>query len=249
MIGEVAATGKILAFVSGSGGVGRSAICAHIAAALSQQGRRVLCVDCDAEKGCLDLYLGLGQEMALSFLDICRGDYPLQSACVHPQLPLLRFLSAPVHFDSAAPCLQAFPAMIRRAADSFDYVLLDGGSLGSPGFSLAAGACDAGVLVTGFDPAALRTAHWAGQQLELLRKPARLIVNRVTTKALKTMQLTIDDVMDQVGLPLLGIVPEDPHVPLCTTGRSPFPGKQPAAAACSRIAMRIQGNTIPVSIR
>lgn len=246
----VAATGKILAFLSGNGGVGRSALCAYIAAALSQQGRRVLCIDCDAPKGCLEQYLDIRQEMALSFLDLCRGDYALDKVFAHPRLALLRFASAPILFDPRDLPLEDFGDLVRQAAQRFDFVLLDGGSLGSSGFRLASQFCDQAILVTGFDGPALLMAHRAAQSLEVMGKTnVRLIVNRAHGKLLRSFGLTVDDIMDRVGLPLLGLVPEDPAVPLSATGLSPFPGKKPAFAACSRIAMRLQGTTVPISIR
>ena len=62
------------------------------------------------------------------------------------------------------------------------------------------------------------------------------------------MGLTVDDIMDQAGLPLLGIVPEDPDVTLAAAFNRPLLGysRKGAAAACKRIASRIQG--MPVAI-
>ena len=63
------------------------------------------------------------------------------------------------------------------------------------------------------------------------------------------MNLTVDDIMDQSGLPLLGIVPEDRNVVLAAAFRQPLLGytNKGAAAACRRIAKRIQGITVPIS--
>ena len=51
-----------------------------------------------------------------------------------------------------------------------------------------------------------------------------------------------------VGLPLLGIVPEDQNVVLAAAFRQPLLGYtgKGAAAACRRIAKRITGLTVPV---
>ena len=66
-----------------------------------------------------------------------------------------------------------------------------------------------------------------------------------------TMDVTIDDVMDSAGLPLLGIVPEDTNVTLAASfGKSLLrQTKKGAAAACRRIAKRIQGIPEPINIR
>ena len=82
------------------------------------------------------------------------------------------------------------------------------------GFRLAAGLASRQLLVAGPDPAALRDGARTGEILELMGKPdVRLVVNRVNPRLYRAMGLTVDDVMDMVGYPLLGLVPEDKNVP------------------------------------
>ena len=82
------------------------------------------------------------------------------------------------------------------------------------------------------------------------KQQIRLIVNRIDRKTLRKMGLTVDDIMDQSGLPLLGLVPEDENVILSAALRQPLLGygKKGAAAACRRIAKRIQGLSVPVKL-
>ena len=108
------------------------------------------------------------------------------------------------------------------------------------------------ILVTGADPASVRDAARAGQLLELMgKKQVRIIVNRVNEKLYSTVKVTVDDVMDRAGLPLLGIVPEDSAVTLAAAFGVPLLKytKKGAAAACCRIAKRIQGLPVPIPIR
>ena len=53
---------------------------------------------------------------------------------------------------------------------------------------------------------------------------------------------------DEAGLPLLGIVPEDQKVVLSAAFRKPLLTytKKGAAAACKRIALRLQGVPVPI---
>ena len=89
------------------------------------------------------------------------------------------------------------------------------------GFRLTAQFADRFLLVTGAGPAAVRDASRVGDLLELMgKKNIRLIVNRVDKSMLGTVCLTIDDVMDAAGLPLAGIVPEDPPCDPCGILRS-----------------------------
>lgn len=243
--------GEVIAIVSGKGGPGKTSLCAGVAMALAQQGKQVLCIDCDVRKGDLDISLGIQEQMALSFLDICRGDYPLDQSLQHPGYPNLRYLSAPIQYSAQDLEEPAFAAILRRAKEKMDYVLLDGGTLGSPGFSLAAQNADRCVLVTGFDVAATRAAERAGQALELLgQQNVRMVVSPVQPKTMAAMGITVDDVMDRAGLPLLGIVPADAQVPLAAASGKPLLHfSKKAAAAYIRIAKRIQGIPVPVPTR
>lgn len=84
------------------------------------------------------------------------------------------------------------------------------------------------------------------------KKNIRLIVNRVDKSMLGTVCLTIDDVMDAAGLPLAGIVPEDPHVTLAASFGQSLLRYSPnckAAKASRRIARRIQGFHEPIALR
>ena len=116
---------------------------------------------------------------------------------------------------------------------------------------VGAGTGDRVLLVTGPDPAAVRDATRAGEVLELMgKRDVRMIVNRINKKMYETLRLTVDDVMDEAGLPLLGLVPEDPNVTLAAAFRQPLLGytRRGAAAACRRIAKRIQGYAVSVRL-
>ena len=98
----------------------------------------------------------------------------------------------------------------------------------------------------------MRDAARAGQLLEHMGKTnARIVVNRVAKKMVASMSVTVDDVMDGTGLPLLGLVPEDPNVTLAAAFGKPLlkMTKKGAAKACRSIAKRIQGLPEPLSIR
>lgn len=60
------------------------------------------------------------------------------------------------------------------------------------------------------------------------------------------MNATIDDVMDGVGLPLLGVVPEDTAVTLAAAEGKPLVQYtwRGAALACLNIARRLRGQRV-----
>ena len=235
--------GELFAVVSGKGGTGKTSLCAALATALSKEGKRVLCIDCDVGLRNLDISLGLSECGALSFWDVSEGGYSLEDAFRHPVYPTLAFLTAPMNCPVEKINAAAFGEMLSRARQLYDYVFLD-----------APAGVDAGfLLVTGAGPAAVRDASRVGDLLELMgKKNIRLIVNRVDKSMLGTVCLTIDDVMDAAGLPLAGIVPEDPHVTLAASFGQSLLRYSPnckAAKASRRIARRIQGFHEPIALR
>ena len=242
--------GELIAVLSGKGGTGKTSVCAGVAQALSQMGQKVLCVDCDIGLRNLDIALGLSEVGTISFLDVCRGEYALDMATNHPVYPNLYFLTAPIGCTADSVDPLEFAQMLNEARKHFHYILLDAPAGIEAGFQLAAKAADRVILVTGSDPASIRDARQAGDVLELMgKRNIRLVVNRINKKMAAAMNLTVDDIMDQAGLPLLGIVPEDPNVVLAAAFRQPLLGytRKGAAAACRRIAKRIQGLTVPVT--
>ena len=245
--------GELIAVLSGKGGTGKTSVCAGIATALASSGLNILCIDCDVGLRNLDISLAMSDSGALSFLDISEGDYPLSQAAPHPVFPSLHFLTAPLNRSPESIDLESFGHMLTGARARYDYIFLDAPAGIDAGFRLATTFADRCILVTGPSPAAIRDASRVGEMLELMGKEnIRLIVNRINRRLFADMSLTVDDVMDDTGFPLLGIIPEDPNVTLAAAFSQPLLLHRPrcgAAQACRRIADRIQGLPVPIKTR
>ena len=245
--------GELFAVLSGKGGTGKTSVCAGIATALAAAGKRVLCIDCDVGLRNLDISLGLPGSTALSFLDVCEGGYPLEQAEQHPDFPTLFFLTAPMNRSAEQIDPAPFGEMLRSARNGFDYIFLDAPAGVDAGFRLVSAVADRFLVVTGAGPAAVRDASRVADLLELAGKQqVRLVVNRVDRTMLSTVHVTIDDVMDTAGLPLMGVVLEDPNVTLAAAFGKPvlkYARRSDAAKAYQRIARRIQGLSEPMKLR
>ena len=243
--------GELIAVLSGKGGTGKTTVTAGVASALALAGKSVLCIDCDVGLRNLDIALGISDLQALSFVEVYSGEYTLQDATRHPRFTNLAFLTAPVSCRADEIDETAFSQLLQQARKEFQYIFLDAPAGVERGFDLAAKYAERIILVTGSDPASVRDAERAGQLLELMGKTnVRLVVNRVNKKMVSSMGITVDDIMDQAGLPLLGLVPEDPYVVLSAAFQKPllsYPRKA-AAKACKRIAKRVEGYSVPIDI-
>lgn len=82
------------------------------------------------------------------------------------------------------------------------------------------------------------------------KRDVRLVVNRVNPKLYSAMNLTVDDVMDMVGYPLLGLVR---RIGTYLWQRFTiahfwhYARRSPAAAAFHRMAKRLQGIPAPLA--
>ena len=245
--------GEVIACLSGKGGTGKTSVCAGVAAALAAEGKKVLCIDCDVGLRNLDISLGMSDSGSLSFLDVSGGSYPLSAAARHPEFPELRFLTAPMNCPVEEIDPAPFSDLLKEARKSFDYIFLDAPAGVDAGFRLVTAFADRFLVITGAGPAAVRDAARVGDLLEIDgKKDIRLIVNRVSRSMLSTVRMTIDDVMDATGLPLIGVVLEDQNITLAAAfGKSihNYAKRSDAARAFTRIAARIQGYPKPITLR
>ena len=116
------------------------------------------------------------------------------------------------------------------------------------GFRLACCGADRGIVVTTTDASALRDAQRTVSTLHTTLPQLHLVVNRIQPKLLRRLHTTIDDAMDTAGLPLLGIVPEDPQVILSGNRGEPLIlcASRGAAVAYLNIAKRLTGQKVPL---
>lgn len=241
--------GQVLAVVSGKGGTGKTSLCAAVAAWLALDGKKVLCIDADVGLRNLDISLGLQDEPAIPFTAVMRGEYELSRAAAHPKLSNLYFLTAPVTEAPEDLDLAQFGALLAEVRQKFDWCLIDAPAGVGAGFRLASAYADLAMVVSGGDPAALRDGARTAMALEQVsRAEAKLVVNRIQRRFFRRTKATVDDCMDAVGLPLLGIVPEDESVALAAArGQAlALASQKGASLACLHIARRLQGSKQPL---
>ncbi len=243
--------GQVLAVVSGKGGTGKTSLCAGVACALAQAGQRVLCLDLDVGLRNLDLALGLADEPSLCFTDVMDGQYLLSWATEHPDLPTLHFLTAPVTRTPEELDEETFGRFLEQVRQEYDWCILDAPAGVGAGFRLAVRWAELAMVVSGGEPAALRDGARTADMIEQYSQAeTKLVVNRIRLRFFQKNKLTVDDCMDTVGLPLLGIVPEDEAVAMAAAkGKALLlasRSKHGAAAACRHIARRLMGEKQPL---
>ena len=239
--------GTVSAITSGKGGTGKTSITGGVAASLALMGRRVLCIDMDVGLRNLDISLGLNDRAMMDFADVALGRCPLARAAVeHPDIKGLSLLTAPMTLP-ASLTPDKVRALLKEARAGYDHILIDSPAGLGTGFRLATCGVDRAIVVSTNDASSLRDAQRTVAELEELRL-IHLVMNRIQTKLLRKLRTTIDDAMNTAGLPLVGVVPEDPQVILCANLGRPLAtqSRRGAALACWNIARRLEGHRVPI---
>lgn len=239
--------GSVIVVTSGKGGTGKTSITGGVSSCLARLGKSVLCIDMDIGLRNLDISLGLSDRALMDFSDVVFGRCSLEKAAVsHPDLPGLSLLTAPMSFTPQLTQWQV-QELLDEARKRYDYIMIDSPAGLGQGFHLATCGADRALVVSTNDASSLRDAQRTVAELDRLDQ-IHLVMNRIQPKLLRQLRTTIDDAMDAAGLPLIGVVPEDPRVILSANQGRPLilGGRQGAANACLNIAKRIQGLRVPI---
>ena len=242
--------GTVIVVTSGKGGTGKTSFTGGVSSCLAALGKRVLCLDADVGLRNLDLSLGLTDRAVMDFSDVLAGRASLsEAAAEQPDIPGLFLLTAPLSLPETESDLSALLPEVRR---SFDFCLIDCPAGIGSGFRRAAAGADRAVVVTTTDASSLRDAQrtvteLSAQGAEQIGQ-VHLVVNRVQKRLLRKLRRNLDDAMDEAGLPLLGVVPEDAAVMLAANRGVPLvlTGPGGAARAYLNIARRLLGERVPV---
>lgn len=237
-----------IAVTSGKGGTGKTSFTAAVGSCLAALGQRALCVDMDIGLRNLDIALGMSDLSVMDFTDVIQGRCALERAAVeHPKIPGLFLLTAPLTLQGYITREQ-MAELMAQAKERFDYILIDCPAGLGDGFQLASGAVDRAVVVSMTDPSALRDAQRTVMELSPKLETLHLVMNRVQPKLIRKLHTNIDQAMNAAGLPLLGVVPEDPKVTLAAGAGTPLilAAHKGAAVAYLNIAKRIMGRQVPL---
>jgi flagellar biosynthesis protein FlhG len=173
---------RMLAVVSGKGGVGKTNLVANLAVAAAGRGRRVLVVDGDLGLANVDVLLGLVPTATVA--DVLAGRCTLEAALVTGPRGVHVLPAAAGRSELAAlggAGLDALMERLRAAAGAYDLVLIDAGAGVGPTVAGLAAACQRAWLVTTGEPTSLADAY---AMLKVLRGIApglalELVVNQV----------------------------------------------------------------------
>lgn len=243
--------GEVIVFTSGKGGVGKTTTTANIGTALALLGKKVAMVDADIGLRNLDVVMGLENRIVYDLVDVAEGFCRLKQALIKDKrFDGLYLLPAAQTKDKDAVSPDQMRKICAELKEEFDYVLIDSPAGIEQGFRNAVAGADRAVVVTTPDVSAVRDADRVIGLLEAggMDDP-RLVINRIRAEMVRRGDMMdIDDVIDNLAIHLLGVVPEDEVIVVSTNRGEPaiLSRSSRAGQAFRNIARRITGENVPL---
>ena len=242
---------EVIAVTSGKGGAGKSTICACLGYALAKQGARTLILELDFGLRCMDLMLGIDGKVEYDLGDVIKGDVEAYKAAIDVKLATnLSVLCAP-----SDPYVQIKVEDIEKITEDmrkyFEYIIIDtSAGINGPIFDVVSNS-DMILVVTSIDSTSVRDARMMSDEFyKRSNKKQRLIINKASRKIFDNDDLDdLDMIIDSVGVQLIGVVPEDPAIPMSTGKGIALASNTEGFAAFSNIARRVKGDSIPIAVK
>ena len=235
--------GRVIALISGKGGVGKTTITANLGIALAKRGLNVCLVDADIAMANLSLILNM-QNSPITLHDVLLGEATVQDA-IYDGPAGLKFMPSGLSLENYRRVdSERLQSIIESIRPLFDFVLLDCAAGIEKNVMAAVSASDEVLLIampTSPSIADVLKAKITAQRLG--SKPIGILVNFVRAEK---GEIKKDDIMKMLELPVLATVPYDDEVRRTTMQEKPEPlilsrPGSPAAVAIQKAAAKLAG--------
>lgn len=242
---------RVITITSGKGGVGKTTTTANLGTALAMQGKKVVVVDSDIGLRNLDAVLGLENRIVYDLVDVVEGQCRLRQALIKDKrMAELYLLPAAQTRDKNSINSVQMEQLCQQLRHEFDFVLIDSPAGIEQGFRNAIVGADEIIIVTNPEMASVRDADRIIGLVEAAGKPEpRLILNRLRLEMVRRGDMMdVADVLEVLGIDLVGIVPEDELIIIGTNKGEPvvYEKRSRAGRAFLNAAHRIQGEEVPL---
>ncbi len=252
---------KVLVVTSGKGGVGKTTSTAALGAALAQAGEKVVVVDFDVGLRNLDLVMGAERRVVYDLINVVNGDAKLNQALIRDKrIETLHLLPASQTRDKDALSPEGVAKVMDELRERFDWVVCDSPAGIERGATLAMRFADVAVVVTNPEVSSVRDSDriigLLDSKTEKAEKGERVEKHLLLTRydpirAERGEMLKVEDVLEILSIPLLGIIPESEEVLRASNLGAPVPLCNPLSAparAYVDASRRLKGETVEMII-
>lgn len=249
---------KVIVVTSGKGGVGKTTTSAAIATGLAQQGFKTAVIDFDVGLRNLDLIMGVERRVVFDFVNVINGESGLkQSLIKDKRVDNLFILPASQTRDKDALNQEGVERVINELKeDGFDYIVCDSPAGIEKGAFMALYFADEAIVVTNPEVSSVRDSDRILGILQSKSKKAEqgetvkehLLITRYSAERVSGGEmLSVEDILEILAIPLIGVIPESPAVLQASNQGSPviLDDKSVAGQAYSDVIKRFLGEDVP----
>jgi septum site-determining protein MinD len=253
--------GKVIVVTSGKGGVGKTTSTAALGAALARTGQNVVVVDFDVGLRNLDLVMGAERRVVFDLINVVQGVAKLPQALIRDKrIETLYLLPASQTRDKDALTEDGIARVIADLRSRFDWVFCDSPAGIERGATLAMRFADEAVIIANPEVSSVRDSDRIIGLLDSKTEKAEhgermakhlLIARFDPGRAARGEMLGVQDVLEILSIPLLGVIPESEEVLRASNLGAPITicGQQSAPAhAYMDAARRLAGEDIEMMI-
>ncbi|HEK3247938.1 TPA: septum site-determining protein MinD [Proteus mirabilis] len=215
---------RIIVVTSGKGGVGKTTSSAAISTGLAQKGHKTVVIDFDIGLRNLDLIMGCERRVVYDFVNVIQGDATLNQALIKDKrTENLYILPASQTRDKDALTRDGVEQVLDELDEmGFDFIICDSPAGIESGALMALYFADEAIITTNPEVSSVRDSD---RILGILASKSRraergedpikehLLLTRYNPgRVSRGDMLSMEDVLEILCIPLLGVIPEDQSV-------------------------------------
>ncbi|MEG7328082.1 septum site-determining protein MinD [Serratia marcescens] len=215
---------RIIVVTSGKGGVGKTTSSAAIATGLAQKGKKTVVIDFDIGLRNLDLIMGCDRRVVYDFVNVIQGDATLNQALIKDKrTENLYILPASQTRDKDALTREGVEKILNDLGEmDFDFVVCDSPAGIETGALMALYFADEAIITTNPEVSSVRDSDRIlgilsskSRRAEKGESPIKehLLLTRYNPgRVSRGDMLSMEDVLEILRIPLVGVIPEDQSV-------------------------------------
>ena len=215
---------KVIVITSGKGGLGKTTTSANVAAGIAMRGKKTVAIDFDVGLRNLDLVMGCERRVVYDFVNVIKGEAKLAQALIRDKrIEGLHVLPASQTRDKEALDPEGVGRVIEELKTmGFEYIICDSPAGIEKGAQMAMYFADEAIVVTNPEVSSVRDSDRVlgllaakTSRAEVGGPPIKthLLLTRYAPSQVKRGEmLSVGDVLELLGIPLLGVIPESKAV-------------------------------------
>ena len=214
---------NVIVMTSGKGGVGKTTSSAAFGTGLALKGLKTCIIDFDVGLRNLDLIMGCERRVVFDFINVIHGEARLNQALIKDKrVENLFILPTSQTRDKDALTTAGVERVLEELKKEFDFIICDSPAGIERGALMALYFADDAIIVANPEVSSVRDSdrilgvlQAKSYRAEHGLAPVRehLLITRYDPKRVERGEmLRVDDVLEILSIPLLGVIPESPAV-------------------------------------